>query len=73
MLKDVECAGSRLLNTMDINVKGLYAALLDSMGRTGREYREEMARYGTDLTGLVPREIVDDVNRRMREIERKED
>ncbi len=46
MLKDVECAGSRLLNTMDINVKGLYAALLDSMGRTGREYREEMARYG---------------------------
>lgn len=46
MLKDVECAGSRLLNTMDVNVKGLYAALLDSMGRTGREYREEMARVG---------------------------
>lgn len=46
MLKDVECAGSRLLNTMDVNVKGLYAALLDSMGRTGREYREEMARIG---------------------------
>lgn len=46
MLKDVECAGSRLLNTMEINVKGLYSALLDSMGRTGREYREEMARYG---------------------------
>ena len=34
---------------------------------------KEMARYGTDLTGLVPREIVDDVNRRMSEIERKED
>lgn len=46
MLKDVECAGSRLLNTMEINVKGLYSALLDSMGRTGREYREEMAMYG---------------------------
>ena len=46
MLKDVECAGSRLLNTMEINVKGLYSALLDSRGRTGREYREEMARYG---------------------------
>lgn len=29
MLKDGECAGSRLLNTMDINVKGLYVALLD--------------------------------------------
>ena len=46
MLKDVECTGSRLLNTMDINGKGLYAALLDSMGRAGREYREEAARSG---------------------------
>ena len=33
---------------------------------------KEMARYGADLTGLIPREIVDDVNRRMRELERKE-
>ena len=33
---------------------------------------KEMARYGADLTGLVPREIVDDVNRRMREMEVKE-
>ena len=32
---------------------------------------KEMARYGADLTGLVPREIVDDVNRRMREMEEK--
>ena len=46
MLKDGECAGSRLLNTMDINVKGLYVALLDSMGKTGREYREELSRNG---------------------------
>ena len=34
---------------------------------------KEMARYGADLADFVPREIVDDVNRRMREIERKED
>lgn len=33
---------------------------------------KEMARYGADLTGLVPREIVDDVNRRMRAMEGKE-
>ena len=44
MLKDVECAASRLLNTMDVNVKELYSALLDSMGRTGRIYREEAGR-----------------------------
>lgn len=67
MLKDVECAGSRLLNTMEVNVRELYSALLDSMGRTGREYREEFARnaksqgkgvsaleqYSRDLTALA--------------------
>lgn len=46
MLKDVECAGSRLLNTMDVNVRELYSSLLNSMGRTGQEYREEFARSG---------------------------
>ena len=33
---------------------------------------KEMARYGADLADFVPREIVDDVNRRMREMEGKE-
>ncbi len=46
MLKDVECAASRLLSTMNVNVKELYSAMLDSMGKTGQEYREEFARAG---------------------------
>ena len=33
---------------------------------------KEMARYGADLEEFIPREIVDDVNRRMREMEGKE-
>lgn len=33
---------------------------------------KEMARYGADLAEFIPREIVDDVNRRMREMERKD-
>ena len=33
---------------------------------------KEMARYGADLAEFIPREIVDDVNRRMGEMERKE-
>lgn len=33
---------------------------------------KEMARYGTDLEDFVPCEIVDDVNRRMREMQGKE-
>ena len=33
---------------------------------------KEIARYGADLAEFIPREIVDDVNRRMREMEGKE-
>lgn len=33
---------------------------------------KEMARYGADLADFVPREIVDDVNRRMSELQGKE-
>ena len=33
---------------------------------------KEMARYGADLAEFIPREIVDDVNRRMGEMEKKE-
>ena len=33
---------------------------------------KEMARYGADLADFVPREIVDDVNRRMGELQGKE-
>ena len=33
---------------------------------------KEMARYGADLTDFVPREIVDDVNRRTKEMQRKD-
>ena len=33
---------------------------------------KEMARYGADLAEFIPREIVDDVNRRMGEMERKD-
>lgn len=43
MLKDVECAASRLLNTMEVNVKELYSALLDSWEEPAR-YTEEAAR-----------------------------
>ena len=33
---------------------------------------KEMARYGANLAEFIPREIVDDVNQRMRELQRKE-
>ena len=33
---------------------------------------KEMARYGANLADFVPREIVNDVNQRMGQMERKE-
>lgn len=33
---------------------------------------KEMARYGADLAEFIPREIVDEVNQRMKELERKD-
>ena len=33
---------------------------------------KEMARYGANLAEFIPREIVDEVNQRMKELERKE-
>ena len=33
---------------------------------------KEMARYGADLAEFIPREIVDDVNRKMRQAQEKE-
>jgi ATP-dependent Clp protease ATP-binding subunit ClpC len=84
MLKDVECAGSRLLNTMGVNVKELYSAILDSMGRTGREFREEFARnnrgqgkgtqtleqYSRDLTELAREKKLEPCIGREKEIRR---
>ena len=34
---------------------------------------KEMARYGADLGEFLPREIVDDVNRRMQELQERKD
>lgn len=84
ILKDVECAASRLLNTMDVNVKEIYTALLNSMGRAGREYREELVRssrgqsrsgqvlaqYSRDLTALARERRLEPCIGREKEIRR---
>ena len=33
---------------------------------------KEMARYGADLSDFIPREIIDEVNQRMNELQGKE-
>lgn len=48
------------LDTVFLYTKPKYAYLSSTIVK-------EMARYGVDLSGLVPRQIVDDVQRRMQE------
>ena len=78
ILKDGECVASRLLNTMSIRLRELYAELLTSMGEKASDYREEPKGRGTqtlehfsrDLTELVMEGKLDPVIGRQEEIQR---
>lgn len=41
ILKEPDCAGARLLNTLGVNPQKLYVEILNSMGEEGSAYREE--------------------------------
>lgn len=78
ILKDGECVGSRLLNTMSIRLKELYTELLNSMGEKAAEYKEEpkqkgtqtLEQYSRDLTSLAEDGKLDPVIGRQEEIQR---
>ena len=53
------------LETMFLKTRKKYTYLSSTIVK-------EMARYGANLADFVPREIVEDVNQRMREMEGKE-
>ena len=78
ILKDGECVGYRLLNTMNIRLRELYTALVASMGEKASEYKEEAKNAGTqtleqfsrDLTALAEDGKLDPVIGREEEIQR---
>ncbi|MCD8362226.1 MAG: ATP-dependent Clp protease ATP-binding subunit [Lachnospiraceae bacterium] len=78
ILKDGECVGSRLLNTMNIRLRDLYMALVESMGEKAAEYRDDshvsgtqtLEQYSRDLTGLAEEGKLDPVIGREEEIQR---
>lgn len=78
ILKDGECVGYRLLNTMNIRLRELYTALVSSMGEKASEYKEEAKNVGTqtleqfsrDLTALAEDGKLDPVIGREEEIQR---
>ena len=85
LLKSPDCAGSRLLNSMELNAQKLYSDIVAAMGRDGEAYREEMSgrghrttpggaptlkKYSRDLTELAKNGKLDPIIGREAEIER---
>lgn len=83
IVKEPECAASRLLGTMGINVQKIYVEILAAMGVDSAQYRDEMPGRGTkkqekgildqysrDLTALAREGKLDPVIGRTQEIQR---
>ncbi len=50
------------------NLETMFLASSDKYTYLSSTIVKEMAKYGTDLTAFLPKEIVDDVNRKMNEM-----
>ena len=85
IIKEGDCAASRLLNTMNINLQKLFMDLMGAMGEDPAKYREEYARsrnttsgsstptldqYSRDLTRMAAAGELDPVIGRKTETER---
>jgi len=85
IVKEGDCAASRLLNTMGVNPQKLFVDILAAMGEDPTRYREEIQRgkseysgsstptlnqYSRDLTALARAGLLDPVIGRDRETER---
>ncbi len=45
IMTEGDCAASRLLNTLSVNIQKLYVDILSAMGEDPAKYREEFAKY----------------------------
>ncbi len=85
LIKEIDCAASRLLNTMGISGQKLYVDILVAMGEDASQYKDELNgragrksknatatldRYSRDLTELARNGELDPVIGREDEIER---
>ncbi len=86
ILKSMDCAASRLLNTMNINMQKMYVDILVAMGEDTNLYKEDfqngkpvrrksestamLDQYSRDLTRMAAEEGLDPVIGREQEIER---
>ncbi len=84
LIKETECAASRLLATAEVNPQKIYADILTAMGEKVSQYKKDfdfnqsravsqtgtLEQYSRDLTKMVEDEIIDPVIGRNSEIER---
>lgn len=86
IIKEGNCAASRLLNTMGVNLQKLFTELLGAMGEDPAKYREEFGKsrkngqnesttptldqYSRDLTEMAMQGLLDPVIGRRQETER---
>jgi ATP-dependent Clp protease ATP-binding subunit ClpC len=85
IVKEGDCAASRLLNTMGVNPQKLFVDILAAMGEDPSQYREEIQRgrgdasgsstptldqYSRDLTAMAAAGLLDPVIGREQETER---
>ena len=84
IVKEGDCAASRLLNTMGISLQKLFTDILNAMGEDPAKYREEYAKsrkasgsatptldqYSRDLTEMAAAGLLDPVVGRKQETER---
>ncbi len=84
IVKEGDCAASRLLNTMNINLQKLFTDILGAMGEDAAKYREEYAKsrkhegsatptldqYSRDLTRMAEEGLLDPVVGRKEETQR---
>ena len=86
IIKEGDCAASRLLNTLGINLQKLFTDVIGAMGEDPAKYREEFAKsrkaaqsgsatptldqYSRDLTEMAVQGLLDPVIGRKQETER---
>ena len=81
MIRMQDCAGARLLNSLEVNPQKLFSDIVSGMGQEGAVYKQEMSmsakheggaleQYSRDLTELAYRGKLDPIIGRDKEIQR---
>ncbi len=71
ILKISECSATRLINTMNVNIRKMYVDLLVSVGQDSGIYKEEMPGTGSSAKGNSKTPTLDQYSRDLTEMARE--